>query len=172
MTKCKGFRPEPIKPEHWRFENLKPRLFLNPTVTETSGNVDLRPFSSPRHNQLDTGSCVANGVIKALEIKRIIKYGMSAHVDLSRLAVYYLARELMDPQETDKDEGTYVSLACDVLRRWGVCPETEWPFDVTKVLTSPSWLSMRTTEAFMKRKCRAKYATRAFRKSMKPKWSI
>lgn len=135
-----GWRPEPDKPEYWRYEEtLKPKM-----KRMTDGDVDLRPFSSPIHNQSHTSSCVAQAVVKALEIKRIMKWGPDAHVDLSRLAVYYLARELMIPKEIHLDRGTFVSNACDVLRRWGVCREENWPFDLDKITTSPSWEAMRS----------------------------
>lgn len=134
-----GFRPEDDNPKHWIYErDLKPKM-----ITTTSGDVDLRPFSSKRHNQGSTNSCVANSVVKALEIKRIMQHGHDAHKDLSRMAVYYLARELMFPVETAKDEGTYVSLACDVLRRFGVCFEEDWPFDMAHLFKAPSWSAMR-----------------------------
>lgn len=136
-----GFRPEPDNPKHWSYETqLKPKLN---SAARAIGDVDWRPFSSPRHDQKHSSSCVAQAVVKALEIKRIMEYGPDAHVDLSRLAVYYLARELMSPQETHMDNGTYVSHACDVLRRWGVCPETEWPFKMDKIRTPPPWSAMR-----------------------------
>lgn len=136
-----GWRPEPDSDKHWVYEDrLLPHLR---TKAPAAGDVDMRPFTSPRHHQKTTNSCVANAVCKAFEIKRIMKYGHGAHVDLSRLAVYYLARELMFPQETHVDEGTYVSYGFDVLRRFGVCPEAEWPFDLAKVTTPPSWMAMR-----------------------------
>lgn len=161
-----GFRPEPDNEmKHPDFSALRPRM----TAWAPPGDSDLRAFSSPRHNQLHSSSCAAQSIAKALELKRIqkstiemtptlgfdkaLEYGKSKHVDLSRLALYYLARELMDPSETDKDTGTYISLVADVLRRFGVCREAPdlskpsdtafWPFDLTKVFVSPTWLSMR-----------------------------
>jgi C1A family cysteine protease len=134
----KGFRPEPDSPKHRDYELLRAKL-----ASTAVGDVDLRQFTSPRHDQGSTSSCVANATVKALEIKRIMKHGQAAHVDLSRLAVYYLARELMVPQETHLDDGTYVSHAFDVLRRFGVPPEADWPWTPLKVNTPPSWLSMR-----------------------------
>jgi len=134
-----GFRPEPDSPKHWGYEDkLRPRMHLGATV-----DVDLREFSGPRHHQQETNSCVANATVKALEIRRIQQFGMAAHVDLSRLAVYYLARELMFPTETHLDQGTYVSHAFDALRRFGVPPEADWPFDLDKISTPPSWGAMR-----------------------------
>jgi hypothetical protein len=136
-TEQEGF--EEIEAKHWDFEK---RLQSRMKVTST-GDVDLRPHTSPRHNQGGTGSCVAQSVIKALEIKRIMKFGRDKHVDLSILALYYLARQLMMPPATEYDNGTHISLACDALRRFGVCPNDDWPWDSSKLRIPPSWKSMR-----------------------------
>jgi C1A family cysteine protease len=81
--------------------------------------------------------------VKALEIGHNIEFGTAAHVDLSVLAVYYLARGLQFPPLTNIDDGTMISCACDAVRRFGVPPESEWPFDVSKINTPPSWAAMR-----------------------------
>lgn len=140
-----GFRPEPDSPKHWSFEELLLPKLAHQTTKEVAavseGNVDLRPFTSPRHSQGHTSSCVAQATCKALEIKRIM-VGLP-HVDLSRLAVYYLARDLMVPKETGNDGGTYISHAFDAMRRFGVPPETDWPWDLGKICHAPSWGAMR-----------------------------
>jgi C1A family cysteine protease len=148
-----GFRPEPYNPKHFGLEaNLMP--FCAPLPQFAGKDIDFRPFSSPCHKQAHTQSCVAQAAIKALEIKRIgnksdwnpdrvVEFGMPFHVDLSRLALYYLAREIMIPSENHRDAGTYVSNACDALRRFGVCEEKFWPFDESKILVSPPWSVMR-----------------------------
>jgi C1A family cysteine protease len=166
METSYGFRRD-VDPDkrHYSFELLKGSL---PKFSGKSS--DLRKYSSPRHDQRSTSSCVAQSIIKALEIKRIqknallkmgegfseadaIKYGLDQHRDLSRLAVYYMARELMEPSEIGKDAGTYIHLAADVLRRFGVCCESPdpqksldksfWPFDINAINKSPGWLQMR-----------------------------
>lgn len=136
-----GFLPEPDKDSHWLYEN-KVQAGIK-VAARGKRTIDLRAFTSPRHNQRDTNSCVGQSVVKALEIKRIMKYGQDAHTDLSVLAVYYLARDLMNPKMTNKDQGTYVSLACDVLRRFGVCPEGMWPFKKKNLYVPPTWNAMR-----------------------------
>ena len=135
--KNNGFQPEADNPKHWDFDKLVFKL------DPVKGDVDLRPFTSPRHNQRNSNSCVAQSVVKALEISTIMLQGREAHVDLSVLAVYYLARELQFPPQTHVDDGTYISHACDVLRRFGACPEESWAFDLKRVNVSPSWLAMR-----------------------------
>lgn len=130
-----GWVPEPDNPKHWSYEDeLKMQLL------DAGGASDLRPYTTARHNQGASSSCVANSVCKALEIRRNMK---GDPTDLSRLAVYYLARELMFPPKTHIDKGTYISHGCDVLRRFGVPPESDWPFDLSKVNHPPSWLAMR-----------------------------
>lgn len=131
---------------------------------------DLRKFAPQRHDQRTSQSCVAQSTVRATEIKRIMKVysdaiaagktedeaiaaALAAHVALSRLALYFLSREFMDPPETDKDEGTIISLAAEAMRTFGVAREERdpgnagdrafWPFDLNKVFVSPSWLSMR-----------------------------
>lgn len=138
---------------HWIYEDdLKDRM----VALTDSKEVDLRPFSSPRHNQRWTNSCVANAVVKALEIKEIMKNGgHDGHTDLSVMEVYYLAREITWPPTTQVDKGTFISHACDVLRRFGVCPDKDWPWVPSKINESPTWMAMRKAylhkiEAFYK----------------------
>lgn len=113
-----------------------------------------------RQAQFSTSTCVAQSTVRANEIKRIVQayeaarvrglsddasmeYAVSQHRDLSRLAVYFLAREMMSPPETNKDEGTYVSFAAEALARHGVCLESDWPWDESAIFTPPSWKAMR-----------------------------
>jgi C1A family cysteine protease len=123
--KLGGWRPDPNNKEYWEFDQKK--LSLTNKAAKYD-DVDLRKYTSPRHNQRSTGSCVAQSLIKALEIKRIMKYGHSEHVDLSVCDLYWNARRRMTPPQVTKDEGTYIHLACDVLRKNGVCREVLHPF--------------------------------------------
>lgn len=133
-----GFIPEPDNPKHLILEGSS---FGQKLLQSPLQNSDLRVYSGNRHQQLNTSSCVGNAVIKALEINEKIKKG--TYTDLSRLAVYFLARELMGPQHVQKDAGCYISAAMDALRRFGVCEENMWPFDPLKVNLPPFWSAMR-----------------------------
>jgi len=138
FSKMTGFRDEPDSPKHWGFEDkLRAKLIIPP------GDMDLRGFSSPRHDQGGTNSCVAQATCKAVEIKRIMEKGHDAHIDLSRLAVYWFARNLMLPKETHLDDGTYVSHAFDAMRRFGVPPESAWSWNHRRVADAPTWSAMR-----------------------------
>jgi len=134
-----GYLPEPDNPKHYSFEKqLVPRM--TPRALQ---DVDLREFSPFRRSQGNTRSCVGHAVVKALEIQHAFKVGVQNMVPLSVLQVYYLAREIMFPKQTSWDSGTFISHACDAARRFGVCPEVDWPFDPVKVNVSPSWAAMR-----------------------------
>ena len=117
--KLGGYRPDPPDDRHWGFETR-----LRAHLPTAAGSVDLRPYASPRHNQGQTGSCVAQSVVKALENLerqkicqdqglRPEQVGPQQHQDLSVLALYYLCRERMEPPEMAQDSGTFQWLACD-----------------------------------------------------------
>ncbi len=143
--KLGGHRPDPQK-EYNSFD--KKELFRNSSPLYSS-DPDLRQFSSRRHNQTTTDTCVAQSVIKALEIKRIMKHGHAKHVDLSVLDLYFGARDLMSPKETNKDDGTFIYLACEVLQRFGVCREVMHPFKPQNLFIPPPILATR--ESYLNR---------------------
>lgn len=175
-----GYRPAPaeLSSTQPKFSLIRDRLIDKVDKYYEGQSSDLRKFAPKRHDQLNSSSCVAQSIIRAAEIKRIQKLffaalkngsdsqealtvAKSGHVALSRLALYYLARELMDPPETDRDEGTYVSMAAEALRLFGVCREEKdpsnpndrafWPFDLgrnpisgkLRLFESPTWAVMR-----------------------------
>lgn len=153
------------------FSDLRKKMSSYIPPTPGMITTDLRKFSPPqRHDQSWSNSCVVNSTTRALENKRIKKFydesiisGSSEadsitqaqlkHVPLSRLSLYFLCRESMSPPETDSDHGTYVSVAADLLQKFGISRESKnpldpnddsfWPFDLNKIFVSPSWSSMR-----------------------------
>lgn len=129
-----GYLPEIGDGGHWDFERLKAE------IGSSLSDVDLRQYSSPRHNQRHIGSCVAQSTCKALEIKRIASG--KEHIDLSVMALYYFTRMRMNPPQHKKDNGTYIWLAMDTLRKVGVARESSWPYDVNKVFKNPNGWSV------------------------------
>jgi C1A family cysteine protease len=141
--KLNGWKPDPANKKYLRFDKSKLSLSTSKVQYQSADEIDLRPYTSARHDQKTTGSCVGQSLIKALEIKRIISQGHANHVDLSVLSLYYNARARMTPPMTDWDQGTYISLACDVLRDIGVCRDEMHPFIVSKVYEEPSVMAAR-----------------------------
>lgn len=123
---------------------------------------DLRRFSPPamRQNQWRTSTCVAQSSVRAVEIKRVIRayeaekargssddasmeHALGQHVDLSRLMLYFMSREMMNPPETNKDDGTFISFAAEAFTRYGVSLESDWPWDERMIFTPPTWGAVR-----------------------------
>lgn len=137
--KCNGYKRDPKDKIYIPFERDKISGVANPNIND----VDLRPFSISRHDQGQTESCVANSTCKALSIKYAEKYGIENNIEFSRLDIYYGARAEMNPPQTHLDNGTNISLAMDVLRRFGICKESEWPFDISKINIPTSIMATR-----------------------------
>ena len=115
-------------------------------ATASAGEVDLSRFCTDQ-NQGSLSSCVGNGTVEAVEIlNNIAGYKPTP---LSRMFVYAMARNEEEDSENpghtmlEKDEGTYIRNAFDVLSRYGVCDEYLWPYLTDKVFTSPSLMAQR-----------------------------
>jgi hypothetical protein len=149
-----NYRRDPVEGIENDFDfktQLKPFL-----VSASDGDIDLSPFAT-ESNQSNIGCCAGNSTADSVEIvnaideaDRAAAEGRSPRppVQLSRLFVYSMARSLMDDDgdgqgDIDKDDGTFIRLCFDVLSRFGICDETVWPYDTSKVFVSPSIKAMR-----------------------------
>lgn len=107
-------------------------------ATKAAGDVDLSIYCIDM-DQRALSSCVGNGTAESLEIlNNIAGY---KPVPLSRLFIYNLSR--IREGDLDKDEGTNIRTAFDVISRFGVCDEYLWPYDENAVFTSPSIKAQR-----------------------------
>lgn len=106
-----------------------------PYAVDMSGTIDLRDYASSVADQGQTGSCVAQAVVSALELKRNMA-GLP-HIDLSVSGLYYACRSRMNPRQEHVDEGTYIWLACKTLKDIGIAPDSYWPFDPDRLFTNP-----------------------------------
>lgn len=98
--------------------------------------VDLRPLCSPVEDQGHIGSCAANAVVGAMEyLQRRRGEGVT---DLSRLFVYYNARQLAGHE--NEDSGTFIHHAMAAVLAHGACPESMWPYQ-------PALWASRPTDA-------------------------
>lgn len=132
-----GWNDDPYDPSDPQFEVMQ--LRITPVETLSTLTFDLRQWCSPVENQSNIGSCAPNAAVGAVEMRRI-RNGLP-HVDLSRLFVYYNAR--VGSRTTEKDDGSYVKLVLESMTRLGVCKESIWPYDTTRVFARPTWASYR-----------------------------
>jgi hypothetical protein len=138
-----GYVQDPPNEKDFDFQDLKATFGA---VTASTGDVDFRKNCTST-NQKSLGSCVGNSTADSIEILNSLEG--RPHVELSRLFPWTLARNMMDDNmdgrgDVDINKGTYIRLAFDVIRSVGICPETDWPYDLTKWNRLPSLKAMRT----------------------------
>lgn len=107
----------------------------NKTLRE---NVDLRQWTSPVEEQLNLGSCTGQAIVGAYELLLNQKYP-DLYTDLSRLFVYYNARQIEG--YIDEDVGAYVRNGVKAVALYGVCAEVFWPYDIEKFNRTPNKIS-------------------------------
>ena len=90
--------------------------------------VDLRRFLPTVYDQGELGSCTANALAGAVQFDL-------PKLDPSRLFIYYNERVLEN--DIPDDAGASLSDGVKTLTHYGVCPETDWPYDISKFATKP-----------------------------------
>ena len=81
------------------------------------------------------GSCTANALVGALEFIEM-KDKVATFQDLSRLFVYYNERVI--EHSINSDAGAEIRDGIKSLNTQGCCPESEWPYDITKFTVKPT----------------------------------
>lgn len=97
-------------------------------------SVDLRPNMPPVYDQGQLGSCTANALGAAFEYDQI-KQALPNHWVPSRLMIYYLERKMEGT--IHQDSGAQIRDGAKVLAKYGVCPESHWPYDINKFAVAP-----------------------------------
>ena len=112
-------------------ELLEQTARLQTSTCETlPASVDLRPRMPPVYDQGRLGSCTANALCGAMQFER------PALPQGSRLFLYYNERRL--EHDVPDDAGATLADGVTCLERLGVCPETEWPYDIAKFAKEPT----------------------------------
>ncbi len=127
----KGYGWRPDFPDHRDYlfaHRLKKKLQLLPH------KADLRSFMPPVQDQGDLGSCTAHATVGMLEYNAIVN-GKN-FTALSRLFTYYNARATEG--SVDSDSGAMLRDVISSLAGSGVCPETDWVYDITQFAVKPT----------------------------------
>lgn len=109
------------------------RSFVSPE--ELPKKVDLRQKMSPVVDQGSLGSCTANAIVSGLREFLLIK-GEESWEALSRLFLYWHERELEG--HIQEDSGAYIRDGMKVLNKIGVCPETDYPYQISRFRDKPT----------------------------------
>ena len=98
-------------------------------------STDLRSQCPPVYDQGQLGSCTANAIAAAIQFDRLKQQLADVFIP-SRLFVYYNERAI--EHTIDSDSGAQIRDGIKSVARLGDCPETEWPYVVTKFKTKPT----------------------------------
>jgi C1A family cysteine protease len=119
----------PDRPDHrdFLYSAIAPKVKL-------PSKVDLRNECSPIENQGRLGSCTANALAGNLQFLEEISGGV--YKDLSRLFIYYNERAIEGT--VAYDSGAQIRDGIKSLARYGVCPESIWPYDISQFTSKPA----------------------------------
>jgi C1A family cysteine protease len=98
-------------------------------------SVDLRNQCPPVYDQGQLGSCTGNGIAAAVQFDRK-KQKFPPDFIPSRLFIYYNERVI--EHTVNSDSGAMIRDGIKSVAHEGVCPETEWPYHITKFAEKPS----------------------------------
>ena len=96
--------------------------------------VDLRVYCSKIEEQKTLGSCTAQALAGNVEL--LDRKGDGIYRDVSRLFIYYNEREIEGT--INEDSGAYIRSGIKSLKKWGVCDEKLFPYDISRFKEKPS----------------------------------
>ena len=108
--------------------------YLLHQIDKLPPRCDLRATGhlSPVEDQGTIGSCTAQAVVGLIEY--LMRAGGGDGHDMSRLFIYKLSRRLLG---WEGDTGAYLRTAIKSVAMFGVPPESDWPYDVTRYDEEP-----------------------------------
>lgn len=119
----------PDLPDHRDFTYAVPAH----VISKIPRGVDLRPQCPPVYDQGQLGSCTANAIAGALEFD-MMKQKLQVFTP-SRLFIYYNERVMEGT--VNSDSGAQIRDGIKSVGTQGDCPETEWPYDISKFAVKP-----------------------------------
>ncbi|OJW85060.1 MAG: peptidase C1 [Bacteroidetes bacterium 46-16] len=126
----------PDIPDKRDFMYKAPRHVLKALPAKT----DLRPQCPPVYDQGQLGSCTANAIGAAFQFGRM-KQGEDSFMP-SRLFIYYNERVMEHTVNTDS--GAMIRDGIKVANKLGICPESLWPYKVSRFTQKPPVNCFRT----------------------------
>jgi C1A family cysteine protease len=104
-----------------------------PKVVHLPDVVDLRPQCPPVVDQGALGSCTANAIASAYDFERG-RQGLP-FMSPSRLFIYFQERDMEGT--VDFDSGAQIRDGVKAIVNQGLCPESDWPYDISQFTVKP-----------------------------------
>src|ERR1700747_2514934 len=130
IRKIKRYGWIPDIPDQRDYLYAAPPAFLR----ALPARIDLRKQCPPVYDQGQLGSCTANGIGAAIQFDRM-KQQLKPDFIPSRLFIYYNERVMENT--VNSDSGAAIRDGIKSVNKQGVCPETEWPYDIAKFTKKP-----------------------------------
>ena len=103
-------------------------------VEALPASVDLRPQCPPVYDQGQLGSCTGNAIAGAIQFAQM-KERLAQTFTPSRLFIYYNERAMEGT--VGSDSGAQIRDGIKSVAKLGACPESMWPYDITKFTDKP-----------------------------------
>jgi C1A family cysteine protease len=104
-----------------------------PILAKLPPKKDLRSGCPPVYDQGQLGSCTANAISGAIQFEQK-KQGVKVFAP-SRLFIYYNERVMEG--SVNSDAGAQIRDGVKSVANQGVCPESEWPYDINNFADKP-----------------------------------
>ncbi len=131
--------PRKIKKYGWLPDLPDARDFMyaapRKVVAALPVQVDLRPLCPPVLDQGELGSCTANAIANAHLFGQLKQKALKPFSP-SRLFIYYNERVMEGT--VDIDAGAMIRDGIKSIAQLGVCPETQWPYNIVKFKRKPT----------------------------------
>jgi C1A family cysteine protease len=115
--------------------DLRDARLAVPKVTSLPESVDMSkdPAMPPIYDQGQLGSCTANAIAAAVDFENHRQNGL--FITPSRLWIYYQERVIEG--SVREDAGASLRDGMKSVSKLGVCPETDWPYDIDTFADKP-----------------------------------
>ena len=120
----------------WVKDNIDSRdiKFTISTPHAIPPSIDLRALCPPVYNQGELGSCTANALGGAFQFEQL-KQKKTGFIP-SRLFIYYNERVI--EHTVNQDAGAMIRDGIKTMVAEGVCPETMWTYNISKLAKRPT----------------------------------
>jgi C1A family cysteine protease len=134
-----NFEPRKIRKFGWipDLPDIRDHFYSapQPTLLTLPDKVDLREQCPAVYDQGQLGSCTGNAIAAAVQFDRL-KATQAPDFPPSRLFIYYNERVL--EHTVPQDAGAMIRDGIKTIASCGVCPETDWPYNIGQFAEKPS----------------------------------